>query len=148
MRPWLFLLLLIPAISSAETIFYCMRDGRKVISDQPCADQKAREVKRIDGADLPPINTSKALSTSDRQRARDFDARQQQEDEQNRQNEAQRQNQAQQSAAASQDKAAYCDLLYRRKADIVSAQRFRSSDSLNEEHKRVNDEIYRLRCGS
>lgn len=46
MRPWLFLLLLIPAISSAQTIYYCNVGGKQVISDRDCKELNGTETRR------------------------------------------------------------------------------------------------------
>ena len=44
--------------ANAETMFYCTKDGKNIISDRPCAIHAAREQKRIDGRDLPPLNAT------------------------------------------------------------------------------------------
>ena len=59
----------------AETVFYCTKDGKKIISDRPCEIHAAREQKRIDGQDLPPLSVTQELTQGQKDEAKSLDAR-------------------------------------------------------------------------
>ena len=144
MRLICLLLAVVPVVCGAESIYYCMCDGRKVVTDQPCGE-KSMELKRVDSSALPPINTSNGLTDSERQRAANFDQKfkqQQVVDEELRRVEQAR------YAANENVRKAFCNDLYIRKSNVVARQRMGNSDALNQEHRQINDDIYRLKCGN
>ena len=56
-------------------MFYCTKDGKKIISDRTCEIHAAREQKRIDGRDLPPLNVTQELTQGQKDEAKSLDAR-------------------------------------------------------------------------
>lgn len=136
------LALVFSTVVHGQTFYHCTKDGKKIISDQPCGIG-AKEQKRVDISQMPPINTSQALTESQKQQGQQIDQRnrqQQQIDEQNRQNQIAKQQQEQEINQR------VCKDLDRYKNQIISQQRQRSTDWLNSEHKRVNDEMYDRKC--
>ncbi|WP_263770054.1 hypothetical protein [Propionivibrio soli] len=128
-----------------EVIYHCLKDGRKMVTDQPCADLGAQERKRVNTSDMPPLNTSQGLSVEERQREQGIRERLYREGQQYEQI---REQQKAVAAAEERERVRLCDSLWRQKKAVIAQQRAYSSDYWNERHRIVNDRIYELNCSS
>lgn len=141
------ILILASLTAHADAIYYCNKNGKKIVTDRPCEEFGAQEKRRINPQDLPPLSTSQGLRPDQIEQARQIDQRNQQQaqiDEQQRQA-MQRQAQAQQG-----QKSQICASLESHKQSLIAAQRMPNSmQTLNyyrEELRKVNDELYARRC--
>ncbi len=133
------------AALSQGVIYHCVKDGKKILSDQPCPVFGSNETKRIRYVDLPPVNTVQPVTPEQRVQSQKVTERINVEEVQARQKREYEQ------AKAEEDKRLVekqCADLWRYKDSIVAQQRRGNNDWWNSEHRRVNDEIYRLKCGS
>lgn len=130
---------------NAQTFYHCTKNGKKLISDQPCDEQGAKEQKRVNVQDMPPLNTTQSLSAGQVQQSQQIDRRMQQQKIVNTQ-QMQYDQARQQEAKQNNDKV--CADLWRYKEQIIAQQRRMNSDWWNAEHRRVNDDIYKRNCGS
>ena len=129
--------------SEAQTLYHCIKAGKKVFTDQPCETHGATQQKRIDYQDLPPVNTSRSLTPNEINRSQQLGERlnaQRQADEQ------QRQQLIAKAQQQEEDNQRVCKELDRYKNQIIAQQRQRNTDWLNAEHKRINDEMYDRKC--
>jgi len=128
---------------NADSFFYCTKNGKKIVTDRPCAELGAQQTKRVESENMPALNTVRGLTQGDLNESQAIDARNEQ-DYQSRQ--ARRQ---EQQALASENKAV-CKSLQQEKDSITAAQRMPNTmQSLNYYRERlleVNNELYRLRC--
>ena len=130
-------------VVNAQTLYHCIKSGKKVFTDQPCEVQGATQQKRVDYQDLPPVNTSRSLTQNEINRSQQLGERlnaERQADERQRQKliaKAQEEERTNQWA---------CNQLEAQKKRVISRQRQYSTDALNEEHKRINDEMYARKC--
>ena len=127
----------------SQTIYYCVKDGKKIATDRGCGVQGAVEQKRVEYRDLPPVNTSQSLTPSEVQQGQIVDERMRQErvvDDGQR-----KKNIVMQQRADARNRE-ICLELGKKKDHIISMQRHFSNDYWNEKHRWVNDEIYRRRC--
>ncbi|MDR1934012.1 MAG: hypothetical protein LBS49_00200 [Candidatus Accumulibacter sp.] len=134
------------AAPAQQIIYYCVKDGNKLISNKPCAELAATESKRVNAEDLPPLSTMPGLSDNERQRGKTLSERLDRNDPQ-----APREPQARAEAEASEDQTVNekkCADLQYYKEHIVALQRAVNNDWLNSEHRRVNEDMSRLNCGS
>lgn len=139
------LLIASPTIGTghAQTLYHCIKAGKKVFTDQPCETQGATQQKRVDYEELPPVNTSRSLTSNEINRAQQIGQRlnaERQADEQ------QRQQLIVQAAEQEKSNQWACSQLEAQKKRVISRQRQFSTDSLNAEHKRINDEMYDRKC--
>lgn len=134
------------AVNAGE-IYYCVKNGKKIMSDQSCDKFDASEQKHVYTENMPPLNISQGLTQNQINKVRLID-------EANRQqaliDEHQRiANQRQAQLQQLNDKNT-CMALENRKKQILSAQRAPNNiSSLNyyqEELRKTNDELYRLHC--
>lgn len=129
------------AALSQSTFYHCTKGGKKIISDQPCQEQGATETKRVNSKDLPPLNTTQGMSQEQRQKTVEGWQNQRLADER------QRQQAVSQAARQDQGKQRQCDDLWKEKQSIVAQQRRGNNQWLNDQHRRVNDRMYELKCG-
>jgi hypothetical protein len=133
------------AALSQYVIYHCVKNGKKIVSDQKCEDQGAAETKRVNAQDMPPVNTTQVLTNDQRWEGYYL---------KNRLNSAdrefldQRQHDRAVAAQSKRDNEEACKSLWREKDRIIAQQRTHSNDHLNRRHREINDEIYRLNCGS
>ena len=133
----LFLVLFSSAALSQSTFYHCTKDGKKIISDQPCADLGAKETRQVKVKDMPPVNTVSGMSQSERTRTVG-NWRQQRMSEPRRQSSR---------SFEKEEKARQCADLASRKNDVVNQQRQHSNQWLNDLHRSINDKIFELKCG-
>ena len=129
------------AALSQSTFYHCAKGGEKIISDQPCAELGAKETKRVEAKDLTPLNTVQGVSQEEKRQPVPKTRVQQVADT------SQQQGSNPASRAKDQGRERQCADLLSKKDDIVALQRQRNSEQLEESHRKVNDEIYRLECG-
>lgn len=130
---------------SQGIVYHCMKDGKKIISDHPCNAFSAQETKRSNFSDLPPVTTVQGVTPEERDRGRKLTERLNREDEQYRRRMDYEKAKAAEDQRLTEKR---CAELWRYKEQIVAQQRRMNNDWWNAEHRRVNDEIYRLNCGS
>jgi len=132
---------------SADVIYYCTKDGKKLVTDKPCQELGAQEKKRVNAEDLRPLNTTRGLTQGDLNRSQEIDDRLDRRNQADAENREERRAQAQVEQA--QGKAA-CSGLEQEKKNIVVAQRSplssQAQDYYRERLRWVNDELYRLNC--
>ncbi|MFT3959969.1 hypothetical protein [Propionivibrio sp.] len=133
------------AALSQSAIYHCVKNGKKIFSDQRCEEQGANETKRVNAQDMPPVNTTQVLTNDQRQQGQYLKDRLNSAD---RQFQDQRERDRREAAKVKRDNEKTCKLLWEEKKQIIDWQRTRNSDELNRRHREVNDEIYRLKCGS
>ncbi|MBK8744154.1 hypothetical protein [Propionivibrio sp.] len=144
--PMLLLTSLIVAVSmtvNAQTIYHCTKNGKKVMSDQPCEHQGAIEQRRVDVQDMPPLNTSQPLTPGQIQQSQQIDQRLQQE---NVVSEHKRQYEKAKIAQDQANNQKVCDDLERYRKQVIDQQRVNNNDWWNAEHRRVDDEMYKRGC--
>ena len=122
--------------SGAQTIYYCVKNGKKVVSNQSCEDQGAVQKKRVDPQDAPPMNITQPIKPSQIKQNRE-------QDRQDPQVVTFGQKGKSHLSSSEQDR---CDKLWQRKLETIEDQRRMNNDWLTAEHKRINDELYALRC--
>ena len=127
----------------AQTLYHCVKAGEKVFTDQPCEAHGATQQKRVEFLDLPPINTSRSLTPSEINRSQRLDERLK---SQRQADERQRQHLIAQAAEQEKHNQWACNQLDSLKKRVISQQRQFSTDALNAEHKRINDEMYDRKC--
>lgn len=133
--------------ANADAIYYCNKNGKKIVTDRPCEDLGAQEKKRINPEDLPPLSTSRGLTANQIEQSKQIDQRYHQQSQIDDQ-----QRQIKQQAAQSQkaNNKAVCVSLDRQKQSIISAQRAPNSGAMHdyyrEQRRKIDDEIYRLGC--
>jgi len=139
-------LLLASFLADANAIYYCSKNGKKIISDLPCQNQDAEEHKRVYGQNVAPIETSQGLRSAQTDQGRQMDPRAQQQaqpDEQLRQVKLQQRNEQ-------VEKKRVCAGLEARKQNYTAAQRAPNStqmlDWYREQLRGVNDELYSRNC--
>jgi hypothetical protein len=137
------LFLAVPAYS--QVFYHCTKDGKKLVTDRPCERFGATENKRINANDMPPLNTSKSLSENEKRQGQVVTDRLNQS---GREHIQQRTYEKQKAAEEKKITEKKCADLWRYKQELVEKQRKRNSEWLNKEFRRVNDEIFRLNCGS
>jgi hypothetical protein len=136
-------ILAIPAYS--QVFYHCVKDGEKLVSDRPCERFGATENKRVRTVDMPPINAIQPLSEKERLRAQAITGHQKRNEQEHIEQKKYQKQKAEDDKRLNNKK---CADLWRYKNQIVASQRKLNSEWLNSEHRRVNDEIYRLNCGS
>jgi hypothetical protein len=129
---------------SAQSIYYCTKNGKKIVTDQPCENHGASQSKRVDYQEMPPLTITQGLTDSEKRKGQALTERLNREDRQYLQ--AKKYEQAKLQSQKSNNERV-CSELWRYKEQIVSHLRYRSTDYWNSEHRRVNDEIYRRECG-
>ena len=138
----LFLVLFSSVALSQSTFYHCTKDGKKIISDQPCADLGAKETRQVKVKDMPPVNTVSGMSQSERSRTV--------ESWQHQRMSGDRQSQSTTSRARlneEEEKVRRCADLAKQKNDVAAQQRQRNNSWLNDLHRFVNDKIFEFRCG-
>ena len=146
MRCLFFLIALsLPFLADAQVFYHCSQGGRKLVSDRPCEEQGAKETKRVNAEDMTPLSTADGLSKEERRKG---DAVSNRLERESQKRQAERDRSRAFDAQAREQNRGRCNNLYKEKESIVNQQRSMSNDWLNERHRKVNDEIYRLKCGS
>lgn len=130
---------------SQSTFYHCVKNGQKLISDQPCENFGAEESKRVRASEMPPLNTTQGLTKNERQRGQAVSNRLRIEEQQHRNKQEYQKSKAEKEKKIIEKQ---CADLWRYKEQIVASQRRGNSDYWNAEHRQVNDKIYRLNCGS
>lgn len=135
--------LLVTQAANADGIYYCTKNGKKIMTDQPCQNLGANQSKYTAYENLQPLNTMAPPSHNAIQRAKEFDQ------EQTRRQPDQGNQQRQASVQAEQNKA-QCRELEQQKQAIVAQQRMPQQGSMHDYLRRqregVDAEIYRRQC--
>ncbi|MDR1163570.1 MAG: hypothetical protein LBM17_07040 [Candidatus Accumulibacter sp.] len=124
--------------------FYCMKDGHKIITDQPCASLSAsqEEVKR--GADYPPLSTIEGgLTDYEKQLLRQHDSRVA---AQNQVWENQREEENSIEEHAAKTKESQCNALVAEKKFLQQRQRYLSDAYDAERFQIINKKYWDLKC--
>ena len=131
--------------SNVDAVYYCMKDGKKIISDSPCENHSADEEQRryyVRTDVQPGIASAQQL---EREKAV---LKRMEDDRKIREVAAEKRVQARaQSNEAEQKKERICNSLYAEKDSIKAIQRQLNSDYWNQRHREVDDEIYYRKCG-
>lgn len=134
---------LLSITATAQTIHVCQKDGKQIMTDQTC-DKIGAETKAVrPPASFEPLNTYIGVTETERQRLAEIKARHEAAEQQWQ---AQRDTARIKSQAATANKDATCKGLVAEKDQVVAALRHNSTQFLNDRHRRINDEIYRLNC--
>ncbi len=141
--------LLLASVSAAalsqETFYYCSKNGEMLISDRPCMEG-AREVKRVDAEDLPPLNTSQVLTPEERLRAvRNWEERKEAERRQEEEEQL-RQRAEEKLQLQAQEKQQRCDKLTRWRHSLLAQQRKRDGALVSNLIVKANIELQKLGC--
>ncbi|MDR2113626.1 MAG: hypothetical protein LBQ62_11125 [Candidatus Accumulibacter sp.] len=126
-------------------IYHCMKDGKKLVSDQPCEKFGSEEKKRVRSSQMPPLNTAQGLTKNERKHGQAVTDRLRNEEWQRR---AIREYQESEAAEERKRNEKKCSDLWYYKEQIINQQRRKNDEYWNEEHRKVNDEIFHLNCGS
>lgn len=129
--------------ANAQGIYHCTKNGKKLMTDQPCQAFGADTKKHVRYDDMPPLNTMEPPSQAEIQRARQSSSIQ------HTQHRSEETNSPQTDVKASQKKAV-CMQLEQEKQQIVSMQRAPQSggthDHLRARREKIEAEIYRREC--
>ena len=131
--------------ANAQTVYYCNKAGKKIITDQPCDKHGAAQTKSVTSQEMPPLNVSQGLSQKEKQKGQAVTERLKREDSQFQQ---EREQQKARDQEQRRNNERVCAQLWRYKERIIAQQRAMNSEYWNSEHRRVNDEIYRRECGN
>jgi hypothetical protein len=136
-------LFLLASVVSAQDIHVCMKDGKKIMTDQPC-ERIGAVTKQIRTPDsFRPLTVIGGVTPGERQLMQQYKARDAAENALWEADRARDREAARQQAAANQRR---CDQLNAEKNNIVVQLRQNSTQWLNDRHRAVNDEMYRLNC--
>lgn len=131
------------ATFSQDTIYYCQKGGKKLVSDRPCDEHGAKQTKKVYAEDLYPISSGGGLSPSARVRVQQIDARLAKKNVRHKWPSRQ---QSSRLGRELEQKERICAELYRQKENIISRQRVHNTERFNEKHRKVNDQIYKNGC--
>ena len=144
---WSLLLALYSITALPQTTFYyCQKNGNETISDRPCATQGAREIKRIDAGNLPPVNTTQGTTQDQQQQADQFWERQKEAEKQKEAEEQRRQKAEENLRLEKQAKEQRCNELFQRRRAIIDRQNRGDSTLLRNLRVKVNIELQEMKC--
>lgn len=137
-------LLLACQVANASGVYYCAKDGRKIMTDQPCDSLGANQKKYIRYDEFRPLSTMESPTERDKQQADRF-----YHEEQNRRRPDSGYRPQQANVEAEQNKA-QCHQLEQQKQAIIAQQRMPQQGSMHDYLRRqregVDTEIYRRKC--
>lgn len=144
-------LLLLAQTANAQGIYYCTKNGKKIMTDTPCSTHDAKHEKYVATVDMSPPNTVQMLTPQDYQRAQQS-VLSEQTQRQHAAAEEQRltRQREQQASAEAANKKARCLDLEQQKQNIVSQQRAPQSGSshdwLRTQRQKIESLIYSQGC--